>query len=272
MYAGLRLDFMFSGRVLGSYEAFALSLPCAIPSSKLSLHTRIATPLLTHTVTSRVDVRMLPCYAGYRTSLESYAGGAVFPATLSPLPLSEHCDLARCISPPPTDRVLPPDASTAEGHCSCRYNEVNDAWLTSTGGAAVEDTSRNGTTPARVEVGLDREHRIAEGGEVPRDIDVLHRQILDGMLAKPEWEALGKMWGEEMRREVNLVWHRLNGWPDTTPGLYALKKHAIVGTLSNGNMRLLVDVAKHADLPWDVVFSGELLGSYKPNPQVYTPP
>ncbi|GJE89343.1 haloacid dehalogenase [Phanerochaete sordida] len=112
--------------------------------------------------------------------------------------------------------------------------------------------------------------RIAEGGEGPRNIDALHRQILDGMLAKPEWEALGRMWGEEKRREVNLVWHRLKGWPDTTPGLYALKKHAIIGTLSNGNVRLLVDMAKHADLLWDVVFSGELLGSYKPNPQVYT--
>ena len=36
-------------------------------------------------------------------------------------------------------------------------------------------------------------------------------QILDSMLAKPEWEALAKMWGEEKRQEVNLVWHRLNG-------------------------------------------------------------
>lgn len=53
--------------------------------------------------------------------------------------------------------------------------------------------------------------RIAGGGEGPGNIDALHRQILDGMLAKPEWEAPGKMWGEEKRREVNLVWHRLNG-------------------------------------------------------------
>ncbi|EKM60181.1 uncharacterized protein PHACADRAFT_246020 [Phanerochaete carnosa HHB-10118-sp] len=111
--------------------------------------------------------------------------------------------------------------------------------------------------------------RIAQGGEGPGNIDTLHRQILDSLLARPEWEALGKLWDEEKRKEVNLVWHQLSGWKDTTLGLYALKRHAIIGTLSNGNVRLLVDMAKYADLPWDVVFSGELLGSYKPNPKVY---
>ncbi|GJE89330.1 hypothetical protein PsYK624_054290 [Phanerochaete sordida] len=147
MHAGLHFDIMLSGKVLGFYEAFALSLPCAIPSPKLSLHTRISTPPLSHTVQSRVDARIPPCYAAYRTSPASYAGGADFPATLSPLALSGHSALTRCISPLPADCVLPPDASNADGHCSCRYNELNDAWLTSTGGMAVEGTSGNGATP-----------------------------------------------------------------------------------------------------------------------------
>lgn len=54
------------------------------------------------------------------------------------------------------------------------------------------------------------------------------------------------------------------GWPDTTAGLYALKKDMIVGALSNGNTRLLIDMAKFTDLPWDFVFSSELFGSFKP--------
>ncbi|KAF7327055.1 Haloacid type II [Mycena kentingensis (nom. inval.)] len=58
------------------------------------------------------------------------------------------------------------------------------------------------------------------------------------------------------------------GWPDSTPGLYALKKF-ILATLSNGSVRLLIDMAKFADLPWDAVFSSELFSSYKPNPKVY---
>jgi len=34
----------------------------------------------------------------------------------------------------------------------------------------------------------------------------------------------------------------LPGWPDTVEGLYALKKQVIITTLSNGNVRLLIDM------------------------------
>ncbi|KAI5479080.1 haloacid dehalogenase [Pseudohyphozyma bogoriensis] len=68
-------------------------------------------------------------------------------------------------------------------------------------------------------------------------------------------------------------WHQLDGWPDASPGLLALRASAsrqvILGTLSNGSARLLVDVARHASLPWDIVFSGDLLKSYKPNAKMY---
>ncbi|OBZ79363.1 (S)-2-haloacid dehalogenase 4A [Grifola frondosa] len=111
--------------------------------------------------------------------------------------------------------------------------------------------------------------RVAAGGDGPANVDIMHRQILDGMLESPRWQHLAPLWDEAKRQELVLIWHRLEGWPDATKGLYALKSKAIIGTLSNGNVRLLVDMAKHADLPWDVIFSGELLGSYKPNPKVY---
>ncbi|KAI0089076.1 haloacid dehalogenase [Irpex rosettiformis] len=111
--------------------------------------------------------------------------------------------------------------------------------------------------------------RIAADGSGSTNVDIIHRELLDEMLASRKWEHLGKMWGDEKRREINLVWHKLEGWPDSSGGLYSLKKQAIIGTLSNGNVRLLADMAKFANLPWDVIFSGELIGSYKPNPKVY---
>ncbi|CDO69811.1 hypothetical protein BN946_scf184803.g9 [Trametes cinnabarina] len=94
-------------------------------------------------------------------------------------------------------------------------------------------------------------------------------QILDIMLASQRWEHLAATWDDTKRQELVKFWHALDGWPDSSKGLYRLKGKAIVGTLSNGSVRLLVNMAKHADLPWDVVFSGEILGSYKPDPQVY---
>jgi len=43
----------------------------------------------------------------------------------------------------------------------------------------------------------------------------------------------------------------------------------VISTLSNGNVALLVDMAKQARLPWDCVLSAELFQHYKPDPEVY---
>ncbi|KZT64364.1 haloacid dehalogenase [Daedalea quercina L-15889] len=101
------------------------------------------------------------------------------------------------------------------------------------------------------------------------NVDKLHRELLDEILASDRWKHVAPHLDNAARHEVVLFWHRLPGWPDTTKGLYGMKKHAIIGTLSNGNVRTLVDMAKYADLPWDVILSTELLGSYKPNPKMY---
>jgi 2-haloacid dehalogenase len=95
-------------------------------------------------------------------------------------------------------------------------------------------------------------------------IDALHRRILDGLLserglAPPEAEVA----------ELNRVWHRLAPWPDSVAGLQRLKARFPVCSLSNGNVSLLLDMARHAGLPWDTIFSAELFGHYKPDAEVY---
>ncbi|KAF9019441.1 haloacid dehalogenase [Hymenopellis radicata] len=118
---------------------------------------------------------------------------------------------------------------------------------------------------------LENTARIAKGTneEGPRSVDELHRQILDSMLSSPRWSQIGSSLDEAQRADLNLVWHRLHGWPDSAPGLNALKRHVLICSLSNGNVRLLADMAKFASLPWDIVFSAEMFASYKPNPAVY---
>jgi len=64
-------------------------------------------------------------------------------------------------------------------------------------------------------------------------------------------------------------WHRLDPWPDAVPGLTRLKGHFIIAPLSNGNVALLVNMAKRAGLPWDMVFATELFHAYKPDPETY---
>ena len=68
---------------------------------------------------------------------------------------------------------------------------------------------------------------------------------------------------------VNEGWRRLRPWPDSVPGLERLRRRHVVGTLTNGNVALMVDMAKLAGLPWDMVFSAELFRHYKPDPEVY---
>ena len=108
--------------------------------------------------------------------------------------------------------------------------------------------------------------RRVRAGELPWTIiDDLHRMILDEILPRHGLEFLTE--GE--RAELNRVWHRLEPWPDAVAGLTRLKKKYVLATLSNGNVALLVNMAKHGGLPWDAVLSAELAGTYKPDPEVY---
>ena len=123
--------------------------------------------------------------------------------------------------------------------------------------AAFADAWRAGYRPA-----MDRVAR----GEVPwRTIDELHRENLDQLIARFKIRGLD----EEAVDHLNRVWHRLVPWPDSVPGLNRLRSRYTLATLSNGNIGLLVAMAKNAGLPWDCVLSGELIHKYKPDPEVY---
>ena len=103
-------------------------------------------------------------------------------------------------------------------------------------------------------------------GELPwTNINSLHRMVLDELLV--EFGIAGLT--EEERDHLNRVWHRLTPWPDVAPGLKRLRRRYTVATLSNGNVALLTNMAKHAGLQWDCILSSELARHYKPDPEVY---
>ena len=103
-------------------------------------------------------------------------------------------------------------------------------------------------------------------GEVPFEpLDALHRKNLDTVLEQYNIDQLS---GPE-KAYLNRVWHRLDSWPDVIEGLVRLKERYIIGTLSNGNVSLIVNMAKHSGLPWDVVLGAEIAGQYKPCAEVY---
>jgi 2-haloacid dehalogenase len=122
---------------------------------------------------------------------------------------------------------------------------------------AFADAWRAGYRPA-----MDRVSR----GEIPwMNIDGLHRLILDGLLGRFGLTGLS---ADEVAH-LNQVWHRLLPWPDAVSGLNRLRAGYVLSTLSNGNVALLVNMAKNAGLPWDCILCAEIIGKYKPDLEVY---
>jgi 2-haloacid dehalogenase len=107
--------------------------------------------------------------------------------------------------------------------------------------------------------------RVRRGELAWTNIDGLHRIILDGLLPRFGLEALT----EAEKDHLNRAWHRLAPWKEAVAGLKRLKKKYVIATLSNGNVALLTNMAKHGGLPWDCILSAELFGHYKPDPESY---
>jgi 2-haloacid dehalogenase len=122
---------------------------------------------------------------------------------------------------------------------------------------AFADAWRDQYQPAMEEV---------RAGRIPfSKLDVLHRRNLDRILPGFGIASLP----EEAAHELNLAWHRLDGWPDVAPGLARLRQCCRLAPVSNGNISLMVDVARRNNFPWDAILGAEVAGDYKPKPRVY---
>jgi 2-haloacid dehalogenase len=96
-------------------------------------------------------------------------------------------------------------------------------------------------------------------------LDHLHRENLVAVLDECKIPGLS----DQEIDHLNAAWHRLDPWPDVVEGLERLKRRYILATLSNGNVALMVDIAKRAGLPWDAVLGAEVARAYKPRPEAY---
>ncbi len=96
-------------------------------------------------------------------------------------------------------------------------------------------------------------------------LDVLHRRNLDVILKAFGFEAVD----EPTRVRLNSAWHRLDAWPDVASGLARLRAKYRLAPCSNGNISLMVDLARRNAFPWDAIVGAELARDYKPTPAVY---
>jgi 2-haloacid dehalogenase len=103
-------------------------------------------------------------------------------------------------------------------------------------------------------------------GRIPfSKLDVLHRRNLDRIRPRFGLSDLS----EANCQALNTAWHRLDAWPDAREGLKRLQKQFLLAPVSNGNIGMMVRLARHNGFPWDAILGAEIAGDYKPKPRVY---
>lgn len=107
--------------------------------------------------------------------------------------------------------------------------------------------------------------QVRSGARPWTRLDDLHRESLLTLLDRFGVTGIPE---DEIER-LNHAWHRLDPWPDVVEGLTRLKRKFIIATLSNGNVALMVNMARRAGLPWDMILGAEVARAYKPQPRAY---
>ncbi|MDZ7932360.1 MAG: haloacid dehalogenase type II [Rhodococcus sp. (in: high G+C Gram-positive bacteria)] len=106
--------------------------------------------------------------------------------------------------------------------------------------------------------------QVRSGSRPFTRLDVLHLESLRVVLSEFDIQL-----DDSDIASLNHAWHRLDPWPDSVPGLTRLRTQFIIAPLSNGNISLLLDMAKNAGLPWDAILGAEPVQTYKPMPDAY---
>lgn len=106
--------------------------------------------------------------------------------------------------------------------------------------------------------------QVRSGNRPFTRLDVLHLESLRVVLSEFDVQL-----DDSDVASLNHAWHRLDPWPDSVSGLTRLRTEFIIAPLSNGNISLLLDMAKNAGLPWDAILGAEPVRAYKPMPDAY---
>jgi 2-haloacid dehalogenase len=107
--------------------------------------------------------------------------------------------------------------------------------------------------------------RVLKGETAWTRLEAMQRHSLEEIAVA---RGLGDLTPSDLD-DINLFWRRCRPWADSVAGMERLKRGYIIGALSNGDVALLVEMAKAGGLPWDMIFSTELFRSFKPHPSTY---
>ncbi len=95
-------------------------------------------------------------------------------------------------------------------------------------------------------------------------MDQLHLEMLEIPLKKYDVKL-----GDAEKQAFAHAWRRLDPWPDTVEGMTRLKTKMVVAAVSNGNVALVLEMAKRGGIPWDLILGADFAKTYKPDPAMY---
>ena len=102
------------------------------------------------------------------------------------------------------------------------------------------------------------------------DFDETQRRVLEGYLDQKHTD-IKHLFSPEVKADLVAAWHTQKAWPDVAEAIRKLRYERgwEVYVHANGSTRLQLDITKSAGLQFDMLFSSELLGHYKPSPEAY---
>lgn len=107
--------------------------------------------------------------------------------------------------------------------------------------------------------------RVNQGQIRWMSVDEIYRRRLEELLVAYGIAGLAADEVDALAR----VWWRLEPWPDAIAGIRRLRRRYIVTPLSNASFIGMVELARHAGLPWDCVITAGNARWYKPRPEAY---
>jgi 2-haloalkanoic acid dehalogenase type II len=115
---------------------------------------------------------------------------------------------------------------------------------------------------------LENSNRVSQNLN-PEDIDMTLARTLEVVLDqlpehKPHFDA-------EIKAEIIQAWHRQKAWPEVSDAIKSLRINLGLEVFvhANGTTRLQLDLTRSSGLDFNMLFSSQLLGSYKPRPEAY---
>lgn len=97
------------------------------------------------------------------------------------------------------------------------------------------------------------------------NMDDIHRTCLNPLLVEHGLQAFT----DQERAQIAHAWHGLSAWPDFPMALARIRARFPVVSFTMLPVALVVEVSRQNGIVWDAVISCEMMGVYKPHPEVY---